>query len=161
MLGSDEFRQGIFSWRGFLYYKWAASELLPRAKEVAREIAALPIARDARGDERAYILSSKQRLVRRMAESAKESVGLLAVYDKFFGDLVDRGRPQSFRDFLLRAPVMFVDLGEKLGGLSHIVSFWKYRFPKRRLVPVNPEAVLSLFGDFLISVGLSTEDAAQ
>jgi hypothetical protein len=85
----------------------------------------------------------------------------LGVYDKFFGDLIERGRPQSFRDFLLRAPVMFVDLGEKLGGLSHIVSFWKYRFPTRRLAPVNPESVLSLFGDFLISVGLSADAVSE
>lgn len=58
----------------------------------------------------------------------------------------------------MRAPRMFVDLGEKLGGLGHIISFWKFRFPKRRLVPVDAESVISLFGDFLISVGLSAED---
>jgi len=158
MMGTEEFRQGIFSWRGFLYYKWSASELLPRAREVAREIAALPIARDANREDRHYIASSKTRLVRRMVETARESSELLGVYDKFFGDLVERGQPQVFRDFLMRAPRMFVDLGEKLGGLGHIVSFWKYRFPKRRLVPVDAESVISLFGDFLISVGLSAED---
>ena len=24
---------------------------------------------------------------------------------------------------------MFLELGEKLGSISHIVSFWRYRFP--------------------------------
>jgi len=158
MMGTEEFRQGIFSWRGFLYYKWSASELLPRSREVAREIASLPIARDANREDRYYIASSKTRLVRRMVETARESAELLAVYDKFFGDLVERGKPQVFRDFLMRAPRMFVDLGEKLGGLGHIDSFWRYRFPKRRLVPVDAESVISLFGDFLISLGLSVEE---
>ena len=158
LMSADDFRQGIFSWRGFLYYKWSASELLPRAREVAREIATLPIARDARGEERSYIATSKRRLVRRMVESARESGEILAVYDKFFGDLVERGQPQVFRDFLMRAPRMFVDLGEKLGGLAHVVSFWKFRFPKKRVVPVDAESVISLFGDFLISVGLSVEE---
>jgi hypothetical protein len=158
LMSADDFRQGIFSWRGFLYYKWSASELLPRAREVAREIATLPIARDARSEERSYIATSKGRLVRRMVESARESGEILAVYDKFFGDLVERGQPQVFRDFLMRAPRMFVDLGEKLGGLAHVVSFWKFRFPKKRVVPVDAESVISLFGDFLISVGLSVEE---
>jgi hypothetical protein len=161
MMGTEEFRQGIFSWRGFLYYKWSASELLPRARDVAREIATLPIARDANREDRNYIATSKTRLVRRMVQTAQESTQLLAVYDKFFGDLVERGQPQVFRDFLMRAPRMFVDLGERLGGLGHIVSFWKYRFPKRRVMPVDAESVISLFGDFLISVALSAEDTDQ
>ena len=40
--------------------------------------------------------------------------------------------PKTFRDFLLRAPYMFLELGEKMGAISHIVSFWRYRFPPGR-----------------------------
>ena len=72
VMGTDDFRQGIFSWRGFLYYKWSASELLPRVREVAREIASLPIARDANREDRYYITASKARLVKRMVETARE-----------------------------------------------------------------------------------------
>jgi hypothetical protein len=158
MMGTDDFRKGIFSWRGFLYYKWSASELLPSISSVARDIIALPIARGARGDELRYITLSKRRLIKKMSENVKESRDVLAIYDSFFADLVERGQPQVFRDFLLRAPHMFVELGEKLGGLAHVVSFWNYRFPKRRLAPVDPETVISLFADFLSSVGLAAEE---
>ena len=161
MMGSEDFRQGIFSWRGFLYYKWSSAELLPSAKLVAHEIQALPVTRDARDDERTYIAASKVRLVSGMVESARQSADILAVYDQFFDDLVERGRPQVFRDFLMRAPAMFLTLGEKLGGLAHVVSFWKYRFPKRQVTPVDPESVISLFGDFLTSVGLSVDGSRE
>ena len=53
----------------------------------------------------------------------------LAVYDSSFNDLVEHQTPKTFRDFLLSAPYMFLELGEKLGAISHIVSFWRYRFP--------------------------------
>ncbi len=46
-----------------------------------------------------------------------------------FRDLVANQTPKTFRDFLLSAPYMFLELGEKMGAISHIVSFWRYRFP--------------------------------
>jgi hypothetical protein len=158
MLGADEFRQGVFSWRGFLYYKWSAAELLPRISAVAREISSLPISRAARHDELSYITSSKRKLVTRMVSNVTEARKLLDIYDNFYADLVERGQPQVFRDFLLRAPHMFVELGDKLGGLAHIVSFWRFRFPKKRLLPVEPELVISLFTDFMASLGLSADE---
>jgi hypothetical protein len=161
MLGNDEFRQGVFSWRGFLYYKWSAADLLPRISTVAREISGLPISRAARADELSYIASSKRKLVKQMGSNVNEARKLLDIYDKFYADLVERGQPQVFRDFLLRAPHMFVDLGEKLGGLGHIVSFWRFRFPKKRLLPVDPELVISLFTDFMASVGLSADEVDE
>ncbi len=39
----------------------------------------------------------------------------LKVYDDAFEDLIENGRPTAFRDFLLRAPEMFLSLGERVG----------------------------------------------
>jgi hypothetical protein len=157
-LGADEFRQGIFSWRGFLYYKWSAATLLPKIGDIAREINALPVDRSARHEELMYITSCKKRLVRKMMETTHEVKKSLDVYDEYYAGLVHRGQPQMFRDFLLQAPHMFVHLGEKLGGLAHIASFWRFRFPRRRIQPVDPELVLSLFTDFMMSIGLPAEE---
>ncbi|MGD0190429.1 MAG: hypothetical protein ABSD74_06780 [Rhizomicrobium sp.] len=157
-LGADEFRQGIFSWRGFLYYKWSASMLLPKISDVAREITALPVDRSARYEELQFIINCKKRLVRKMSQTTTEVRKLLDVYDGYYAGLVHGGRPQLFRDFLLQAPRMFVQLGEKLGGLAHVTSFWRFRFPRRRVQPVDPETVISLYTDFMMSVGLSPDD---
>jgi len=76
----------------------------------------------------------------------------LAVYDASFRDLVENQSPRKFRDFLLSAPYMFLELGEKLGAISHIVSFWRYRF-----APGNPnidsEELAAIFQDFSSGFG--------
>ena len=158
VLGTEEFRGGIFSWRGFLYYKWSAATLLPKIAGVAREIAALPVDRSARPEELSYITGCKKRLVRRMVATVGDVKKLLDVYDEYYAGLVRGGRPQMFRDFLLHAPQMFVQLGEKLGGLAHIASFWRFRFPRPRTQPVDPDLVLSLFTDFMLSMGMSADE---
>ncbi len=38
------------------------------------------------------------------------------------------------------------------------MSFWRYRFPTKRMVPVDAELVISLFTDFLLSVGLTADE---
>jgi hypothetical protein len=69
MIGADEFRQGVFSWRGFLYYKWSATTLLPRISEVVRDISALRVDRTARAEELSYITTVKRRLVMKIVET--------------------------------------------------------------------------------------------
>jgi len=69
------------------------------------------------------------------------------------------GRPQAFREFLLSAPVMFTDLGERLGAVSHIVSFWNFRFPPHDAPAATVGELLDLFTDF--SASLSTADASD
>ena len=56
--------------------------------------------------------------------------------------------PKTFRDFLLSAPYMFLELGEKLGAISHIVSFWRYRFPPGSPHQIDAEELTAIFQDF-------------
>ena len=57
---------------------------------------------------------------------------MLSVYDKAYKGLTQDGDPAGFRDFLLTAPAMFTNLGEQLGAVQHIVSYWTHRFPPGR-----------------------------
>jgi hypothetical protein len=43
---------------------------------------------------------------------------------------------------------MFLELGEKLGAISHIVSFWRYRFPADAPTLVDAEELSAIFQDF-------------
>jgi hypothetical protein len=43
---------------------------------------------------------------------------------------------------------MFLDLGEKLGAISHIVGFWRYRFPQGQTALVDAEELGVIFQDF-------------
>ena len=62
---------------------------------------------------------------------------------------------QAFRDFLLQAPAMFLTLGERLGVVDHIVSFWTFRFPANRLASVTAGELMDIFLDFEESLGSS------
>jgi hypothetical protein len=73
---------------------------------------------------------------------------VLGVYDHSFNDLVANQSPKTFRDFLLAAPYMFLELGEKMGAISHIVSFWRYRFPPGTPAMIDAEELSAIFQDF-------------
>ena len=54
---------------------------------------------------------------------------------------------------LSKAPALFNELGERLGGIEHIVSFWRFRFPTNRRPVVTPAELASVFMDFEGSLG--------
>jgi hypothetical protein len=157
MLEGNEFRKGIFSWRGFLYYKWRFLDLMPKVDRVMREIIDLPVTRGDRSDDMEMARQCKRKLVRQISVINSSVSQLIGVYDQKYGQLTQGSDARAFREFLLNAPHLFVELGEKFGGLAHIESFWRFRFPKKRSTPMRADEALPLFADFMLSVGLSTD----
>jgi hypothetical protein len=49
---------------------------------------------------------------------------------------------------LLKAPAMFNELGERLGAIEHIISFWRFRFPADKRPTISPTELVSVFMDF-------------
>ena len=99
-------------------------------------------------EARAFLLQSQTMVVQRVREGGLAVRKILDVYDGAFDALVSRETPTTFRDFLLSAPYLFVDLGEKMGAISHIVSFWRYRFPEKSRLVMDCEELASIFQDF-------------
>jgi hypothetical protein len=147
-MGKAEFEEGIFCWKGFIYYKWTLSELLPKVRPTVTEIAAVSPAGQVDDGDRAYILAARERLVRAIAKACETVRSTLKVYDDSYADLTRHGRPQAFREFLLNAPNLFYELGERLGAVHHIVSFWRYRFPHGGRTKVGAEELVDLLADF-------------
>jgi hypothetical protein len=58
------------------------------------------------------------------------------------------------------ARAMFNDLGERLGAVNSVVSFWNYRFPKGKLPVVTPEELVDIFADFESSLSFDALKAA-
>ena len=150
-----EFDEGLFCWKGFIYYKWVLNQLLPSVRPVAEEIADVRTTDILDGDRKAYVTGIRQGLQRAIAEACRTVNGTLNVYDKAFDDLTNNGQPKAFRDFLVRAPGMFYALGERLGAVQHIVSFWRFRFPTGYEPKVTTEELIDIFLDFEASLGLT------
>ncbi|MBL6854453.1 MAG: hypothetical protein ISS15_09890 [Alphaproteobacteria bacterium] len=147
----DDFREGVFSWRGFLYYKWSLDELWPRIVKVLREVKQVEPIGAVGGEARSFLAQSRVAVIQRVRDCGLAVRKILKVYDSAFEALVSNNTPTTFRDFLLSAPHLFVDLGEKMGAISHIVSFWRYRFPEKSRLAMDCEELASIFQDFTAS----------
>jgi hypothetical protein len=150
-----EFSEGVFCWKGFVYYKWALNQVLPSVRPVADEIAALRTSDPLDGERKAYVVRVRRDLQMAIAEACRTVSSALDVYDRAFKDLAHNGQPRAFREFLLEAPGMFYALGERLGAVQHIVSFWRFRFPPGLKTKVTSDELIEILVDFEASLGFA------
>lgn len=153
MLEGEDFREGVFSWKGFLYYKWMLTTLQPQLHAVAGEIGTLVVSGPRDPETAIYLDAARRRLKTAIAVQQSQVDRSLAVYDAAFSGLTRKGDPGAFRAFLLDAPRMFLSLGEKVGAASHIASFWRYRFPAGRPPTAPVDEAVDIFTDFETSLG--------
>lgn len=153
MLEGEDFREGVFSWKGFLYYKWMLTSLQPQLSAVASEIGDLMVSGPREPDVANYIDGARRRLKSAIALCRTDLDRTLKVYDSAFAGLTRKDNPLAFRRFLIEAPEMFLTLGERVGAASHVASFWRYRFPQGRFPSAPADEVVDIFQDFEASLG--------
>lgn len=147
-LSGGDFREGAFSWRGFLYYKWAMERFWPQVMAVLREVNTVRPTGPVTPEQAAYLTAARRDIIEMVRDYGQHIAKVLSVYDNSFGSLVASQSPKTFRDFLLSAPSMFLELGERMGAISHIVSFWRYRFAENRPSTIDAEELSTIFQDF-------------
>ena len=154
-MSRSEFDEGLFCWKGFIYYKWALNQVLPNVRPVADEIATVRTSDALVGDRALYVTRVRADLQKAIADACRTVNASLNLYDRAFRDLAHNGQPQAFREFLLEAPAMFYALGERMGAVQHIVSFWRFRFPSGRAAKVASDELADLLMDFEASLGFA------
>jgi hypothetical protein len=154
-LDGEAFREGVFSWRGFLYYKWCMQNLWPDLRDVVRELKSVKAGGALSAEYITYIGASKERIIENIRQTGVHVSNTLRIYDNAYARLVEHGEPAAFRDFLLGAPAMFLSIGEKMGAISHIASFWRYRFPIGHSGRADAEELVTIFQDFESGFGLT------
>lgn len=159
-LTDQEYLEGVFAWRGFLYYKWVLGDLDKPVEQVMTEVAEI-IPRGPKDAEAAiYIPEAKVRLRKAIARTVASVQTTLDIYNKAYASLTDDGQPMGFKTFLLTAPSLFTSLGEQLGGIQHIISFWRYRFPRGRPRMIAPDELKDVLLDFEDSLAFAQEEAS-
>ena len=93
MLDGDAFREGVFSWKGFLYYKWMMHDLWPQLSAVINEVGELTMSGPRDRDLSEYVARAKVRVQRAINYHRQRVVAALKVYDDAFNDLTVNGRP--------------------------------------------------------------------
>ncbi len=154
-LQPHEYQEGIFCWKGFLYYKWLLTSLLKDVGDVATAVQITkPIGR-AEGSAKEFLKRGRGVLTSRIMKTCDEVQRTISIYDGAYASLKG-GDPGQFREFLLAAPDMFSRLGEQLGSVQHVVSFWKYRFGRGQ-PRVSVEELMDIFMDFEGSLGIDVD----
>jgi hypothetical protein len=157
-LDGEAFSEGVFSWRGFLYYKWSLNHLWPQLDEVMDGLGRLVVAGGSTPGGLEYIGQARARLQRAIVDYRLAVSRGLGVYDFAFNELSRNGEPDAFVAFLRRAPGLFLDLGEKVGALAHMAGYWRYRFPDSRPARAQIEELTDILQDFeagLVSLPLA------
>lgn len=161
-MGMDRptFEEGIFCWKGFIYYKWSLAQMRAEVAPVLTEISQVR----PRGWTNEHIVAInllRAKLIRGVNLASDKVRGSLDIYEAAYAELTRLGRPTAFRDFLLEAPRLFQELGERLGALQHMVSFWRFRFPPGRSVALAAEDMIDLLADFQLSLGIDEATPAE
>jgi hypothetical protein len=147
-LSDQKYMEGVFSWRGFLYYKWVFTNLSADLDECLAEIGEIQGRGTKTAETAGYVAGAKIRIQAKLRQGFTNVETLLNVYNHAYRQLTVENNPVSFRDFLLSAPAMFLQIGEQLGAIQHVVSFWRYRMPKHKPRLIGFEELADLFLDF-------------
>ena len=159
-LSSQQYSEGVFGWRGFLYYKWVFSTIGAASGSLLKEIGEVRGRGPSNPDVVAYVSAAKLRIADRYKAAHRNVERLLDVYNAAYEGLTSGGKPALFKTFLLSAPQMFSQLGEQLGGIQHVNSFWAYRAPKGKPTVISWDELADMFTDFEDGLVVPIDDAA-
>ncbi|HMH65100.1 MAG TPA: hypothetical protein VK515_05915, partial [Rhizomicrobium sp.] len=99
-LTGNDFREGVFSWRGFLYYKWSMGRFWPDVMGVLREINSLEPTGGISPEQKAFLPAARRNIIEMVRDNGNHLNKALAAYDSSYQDLVAHQSPKGFRDFL-------------------------------------------------------------
>ena len=165
-MDAAQYRDGIFAWRGLLYYKWISSSTLRESSKTCVEISNFVPAPPRSFENSEYIREAKGRINAAISRAVGYVIEALSDYDSSYNIFLAEERPSEFRDFLLNAPATFVRLGEVIGSLQHINSFWLFRMGTLNRGRVTEADFVDILIDFLSGLafepqGISPAPAAK
>ena len=159
-LSDAEYLDGVFAWRGFLYFKWVYHSIAPATERLRKAIKAAASSVPANYQTLAYINGAVSRLDHALAKSKWDIGHMLARYDRVYRMLVHEQNPVAFSEFLLTAPADFVNIGQPMGVLQHMISFWRFRFQDSTAPKVSRDDLADLLLDFEQNMGTYVRDSA-
>jgi hypothetical protein len=155
----DAFTEAMFSWKALLYYRWRTQTLMPVLKATLSSISKLGRRRST-PDAKAFLASARALLERSITRSWREIGQTLKLYDAAYGALIEAQNPESFRRFLTQGSGLFLHLGERIGRLEQVVSFWGYRLAKHDSAAMSPDDVMDEVRDLLQGLSIWPGEAA-
>lgn len=159
-MGEQQFSQAMFLWKAVLYYRWRSRSLMPDVKATHRSIGAVDTQRFD-PDSARFARNSIAELEALMGDCERRIAELFRIYDGVFEALTKERTPEPFRKFLSDGPRVFARLGERMGQLEQLVSYWEHQFPGRKTRQLSPEAIVDGLRNLIGALSLGTAGADQ
>ena len=154
MMDDAAFAEAMFSWKALLYYRWRVQVLTPVLRATLKSIAAVGGKRYA-SDAREFVERARTLLQRSIAASWRDIGQTLGRYDRAYESLIEQRDPDSFRRFLMQGSGLFIDLGEGIGRLEQVVSYWSHRL-RGHASGMGPDEVVDAIRDLLQGLSLTS-----
>ena len=143
----QEYRAGVFGWKGTLYYSWRAGDCYAELASFLKDLKNLRIS-GLTGEDRAEMRSVISSIAQLSMGRWDRLKGRLDTYHEEFQRFVERGDPAALKSFMTRAPEMFVEMGEDIGRLQHVASYWKFWTKGRRIQSMPAQEAFAILPDF-------------
>lgn len=147
-LAEDAFNEAMFTWKAFLYYRWRAGQIAPAVKQLQRSFSSIRSRYD-RQELRLALARSRTLSRRAITLISQDIAALLRRYTLAYEALVAKGNPEVFRHFLLDGAEAYATLGDRIGRLEQMTSYWTWRFPPPGPAAAPTDALLDGFRDLL------------
>jgi hypothetical protein len=152
---SAEFAQAMFCWKAVLYYRWRSRVLSGEIRATRRSINAVEVSRFD-PDSARFVRAAVTQLETLIAGCERRIAEMFRIYDEVFEALTAQRTPEPFRRFLIDGPRLFARLGERMGRLEQLTSYWAHQFPGLRTRQLRPEAVYDGLRNLLSALSLGT-----
>ncbi|KAA5805457.1 hypothetical protein F1654_05630 [Alkalicaulis satelles] len=156
---AQEYRDGVFGWKGTLYYSWRAGECYADLAAFIKDLKGLRIPGLSAAD-RAEIEGVTRSIGQLSARRWARLKSRLNEYNEEFTRFVERGDPAALKAFMSRAPQLFVEMGEDIGRLQHVSSYWRFWTRGRRANAMTPVEAFDLLPDFEAALMVTDLDKA-
>ena len=150
-MSEEEYAEGIFGWKGMLYYRWRLQLELDALKKFAMELNDC-IVRGATPAEHNEINATRRKILNETRARWSGLTAVISEYDTEFAKFCQGGDASSIRSFLLKAPTFFFKLGSDLSAVSHVTSFWGYWWREREKGSLPARDAMEIFPAFLRSL---------
>ena len=147
-LSHAEFQDGLFAWKGFLYYKWMAKLIHPMIPRMTAQMGKILPRRQMDADDYEMLARRRREITQQLVMLFNSVADCVALYNSSFSSFRNGTSAKAFRDFLLDAPNLFIFLGEKMGVMSHVIHQWQYRMRAAEGTKMTTEEIYNLFNEF-------------
>lgn len=154
-LEGQDWIDGVYCWKGFLYYKWLFNDMVRRAGLALKGI---QTARIVFADARTLtaISGMRKRGIKKIKEEVWTVSSLLKEYDTAYQKLTAQKEPSSFKTFLLKSREMFADIGASSGVINHLVGLWEFRCSQKADLNFLGEEFIEILQEFDNYIGAET-----